>query len=303
MNGEIIHNRLHEIKYLIYKEAKMLFGALIFATEYAMHPAELAKALEERGFESLWVPEHTHIPVSRRSPWPDGKELPKEYWHTYDPFVALTAAAMATSRLRIATGICLVIKRDPIITAKEVASLDQLSGGRFIFGIGGGWNAEEMENHGTDFRKRWRVLRERVLAMKEIWTQDEPQYHGEFVNFDRIWSHPKPKQKPHPPILMGGDSPKTFDRVIEFCDGWIPIVGTNPAVVAEKIAILHKRAEEAGRDPKQISVSLARYRAEPDRRMVDELEKIGVERVVITVPSANKETLLPLLDKYAVLIS
>ncbi len=151
-----------------------------------MHPANLARAAEERGFESIWVPEHTHIPVSRRSPWPGGGDLPKEYWHTYDPFIALTVAAMATSKLKVATGICLVVERDPIITAKEVASLDQLSGGHFIFGIGGGWNAEEMENHGTDFKNRWKVLRERILAMKEIWVKDEAEFHGEFVNFNKI---------------------------------------------------------------------------------------------------------------------
>lgn len=277
----------------------MLFGVSIFATEYAMQPADLGRALEERGFESLWLPEHTHIPASRRSPWPGGKDLPKEYWHTYDPFIALTAAAMATSRLRIATGICLVIERDPIITAKEVASLDQLSKGRFLFGIGGGWNAEEMENHGTDFKKRWRVLRERVLAMKEIWTQEEAEFHGEFVNFDKIWSHPKPIQKPHPPILMGGDGRKTFDRVIEFCDGWIPI-GLESAAIAEKTAILHQRAEAAGRDPRKISVSL--FGARPERGTFDDYENAGVGRLIFGLPSANKETLLPLLDKYAAII-
>src|SRR5438034_8801129 len=169
----------------------MLIGAAIFATDYAIRPDELARDLEQRGYESLWLPEHTHIPASRRSPYPGGGDLPKEYWHTHDPFLALTAAAIATKKLRVATGICLIIQRDPIITAKEVASLDMLSGGRFIFGIGGGWNADEMENHGTIFKKRWRVLRERVLAMKEIWTKEEAEFHGEFVRFDKIWSHPK----------------------------------------------------------------------------------------------------------------
>ncbi len=277
----------------------MLFGASIFATAYAMRPVDLARALEQRGFESLWLPEHTHIPASRRSPWPGGGDLPKEYWHTYDPFIALTAAAMATTRLRIATGICLIVERDPIITAKEVASLDQLSGGRFLFGIGGGWNAEEMANHGTEFKKRWRVLRERVLAMKEIWTQEEAEFHGEFVNFDKLWSHPKPAQKPHPPILMGGDGPTTFDRVIEFCNGWIPIGARAPGL-QEKIATLRQRAEAAGRDPRHISVSI--FGATPDRGTVDELEKAEVERVIFGLPSADKETLLPLLDKYAALI-
>jgi probable F420-dependent oxidoreductase len=264
-----------------------------------MHPANLARALEERGFESLWLPEHTHIPASRCSPWPGGKDLPREYWHTYDPFVALTAVAMATTRLRIATGICLIIERDPITTAKEVASLDQLSGGRFIFGIGGGWNAEEMENHGTGFKKRWRVLRERILAMKEIWTQDEAEFHGEFVNFDKIWSYPKPVQKPYPPILMGGDGPTTFDRVIEFCNGWLPI-GIEPADMVKKIAALRKRAEMAGRDPKRVSVSV--YSARPEQRAIEELEKAEVERLIFRLPSADGETLLPLIDRYATLI-
>src|SRR2546429_4969741 len=186
-------------------EAAMRLGVVSCPAEYAIRPDELARALEERGFESLWVPEHTHIPASRRSPWPGGADLPKDYWHAYDPFLALTAAAMATSRLRLGTGICLVIERDPIITAKEVASLDRLSGGRVLFGIGGGWNAEEMGDHGTAWKSRWRLLRERVLAMKEIWTKKEPQFHGDFVNFDKILADPKPVQKPHPPILIGGD--------------------------------------------------------------------------------------------------
>ena len=203
---------------------------------------------------------------------------------------------MATSRLRLGTGICLVIERDPIITAKEVASLDRLSGGRVIFGIGGGWNAEEMEHHGTDFKKRWRVLRERVLAMKEIWTKEEAEFHGEFVNFDKIWSHPKPLQKPHPPILMGGDGATTFDRVIEFADGWMPIArqGRNPSA---KIPELRARAEKAGRDPKSISVTI--FFAKPDKPSVDSLRSAGVERAIFGLPSAGRETVLPLLDAYA----
>src|SRR5438552_4223911 len=167
----------------------MHIAAGMFATDYAIRPDDLARELEQRGFESLWLPEHTHIPASRRSPYPAGGDLPKEYWHTHDLFVALTAAAIATKKIRIATGICLIIERDPITTAKEIASLDVLSGGRFVFGIGGGWNVEEMENHGTNHRQRWRVLRERVLAMKEIWTKDDAELHGEFGNFVKIWSY------------------------------------------------------------------------------------------------------------------
>lgn len=278
----------------------MLYGLAMFATDYAMAPQELARALEERGFESLWLPEHTHIPASRRSPWPGGGDLPREYWHTYDLFVALTAAAMATTRLKVATGICLVVERDPIITAKEVASLDRLSGGRLIFGIGGGWNAEEMENHGTAFRTRWRLLRERVLAMKEIWTKEEAEYHGQFVNFDRIWSHPKPLQKPHPPIIMGGDGPTTFDRVIEFCDGWMPI-RRGPLHIPEKVAALRRRAEQAGRDPRSISVSI--WGAPADRAALDELQGAGVDRAVFVIPAAGRDGALARLDALVPLLT
>ncbi len=279
----------------------MLFGVAMFATDYAMGPHELARAVEERGFESLWLPEHTHIPASRRSPWPGGADLPKEYWHTYDLFVALTAAAMATTRLKVATGICLVIERDPIITAKEVASLDRLSNGRFIFGIGGGWNAEEMENHGTNFKTRWRLLRERVLAMQEIWTKEEAEYHGEFVKFDKIWSHPKPVQTPHPPIIMGGDGPTTFDRVIEFCDGWMPIGARVRVPIREKMATLRRQAERAGRDPNSISVSI--WGAKPDRAALDDLQRAGVDRAIFVVPAADRAAVLARLDTLVPLIA
>jgi len=277
----------------------MHFGIAMFATEYAISPSELASEIEQRGFESIWFPEHTHIPASRRTPWPGGGELPREYWHTYDSFIALTAAASATTRLRLGTGVCLVIERDPIVTAKEVATLDRLSNGRVIFGIGGGWNAEEMGNHGTDFKLRWRVLRERTLAMKQIWTEDEAEFHGEFVNFDPIWSFPKPVQKPHPPILMGGDGPTTFDRVIEFCDGWMPI-GFRLVNVEEKIAALRRRAEEADRDPSSISVTI--FGAKPERKALEDLERAGVERAIFYVPSDGRDKVLPVLDRYVQMI-
>ena len=271
-------------------------GVAMFATHYAIRPDELARELEQRGFESFWVPEHTHIPASRTSPWPGGGDLPKEYWHSYDPFVALTAAATATSRIKLGTGICLVIERDPIVTAKEVASLDHLSGGRVLFGIGGGWNLEEMAHHGTDPKTRWRLLRERVLAMKELWTKDEAEFHGEFVNFDRSWSYPKPAQRPHPPIIMGGDGARTFDRVLEFCDGWMPL-GRRPADFAPRIADLRQRAKAAGRDPKSISVTV--FGVRPDRRALDTLAGAGVDRVVFMAPSADRETVLPHVDQCA----
>jgi probable F420-dependent oxidoreductase len=274
----------------------MSFGVVMFPTEYSMAPGDLARALEERHFESVWFPEHTHIPASRRSPWPGGGDLPKEYWSAYDPFLALTAAAMTTSQLRLGTGICLVVERDPIVTAKEVATLDRLSNGRVVFGIGGGWNAEEMENHGTRFPQRWRVLRERVLAMKEIWTKEEAEFHGEFVSFDPIWAHPKPVQQPHPPIVMGGDGPRTFERVIEFADGWMPILRPHTNPVA-KIPELRQRAEKAGRDPKSISISI--FFAKPDKAAVESLAKAGVDRAIFGLPSAGKDKVLPLLDAYA----
>ena len=271
----------------------MHFGVMMFPTDYSMRPDELAREAETRGFESLWFPEHTHIPTSRKSPWPGGGDLPKEYWHAYDPFIALTAAALVTRQLRLGTGICLVVERDPIVTAKEVASLDRLSNGRFLFGIGGGWNAEEMEHHGTAFKTRWRVLRERVLAMKEIWTKDEAKFHGEFVNFEGIWSYPKPVQKPHPPVLMGGDGPTTFDRVLEFCDGWIPL-GRRPSDMAEKVATLRKRAQSAGRDPRTVPVTI--FGVKPERGAIESFAHAGADRVIFMLPSADRDVVLPLLD-------
>jgi probable F420-dependent oxidoreductase len=280
----------------------MLYGATMFITDFSVRPDELARLLEERGFESLWAPEHTHIPANRRSPWPGGPELPKDYWHTYDPFVALTAAALVTERLKLGTGICLMVQRDPITTAKEVASLDLLSNGRVLFGIGGGWNAEEMEDHGTSFKLRWRVMRERILAMKEIWTQEEAEFHGRYVNFDKLWAYPKPVQQPHPPVIMGGDAPTTFDRVIEYCDGWMPIYGRlrpGPSL-PDKIGELRRRAQEAGRDPASISVSV--YGARPDAETIEKLAAAGVERAVLPLPSAARDVVEPLLDRYAALL-
>ncbi|HYE92573.1 MAG TPA: LLM class F420-dependent oxidoreductase [Terriglobales bacterium] len=275
----------------------MHYGIVMFPTDYAIRPDDLAKAAEQRGFESLWVPEHTHIPASRKSPWPGGGPLPKEYWHSHDPFVALAMAAAVTTKLKLGTGICLVIERDPITTAKEVASLDFLSKGRFLFGIGGGWNAEEMEHHGTPFKTRWRVLRERVLAMKELWTKEEAEFHGEFVNFDKSWAYPKPVQKPHPPILMGGDGPTTIDRVLEFCDGWMPIAARMQNG-AEKIAELQRRAKEKGRGP----IPVTAFMPKPDRAVLDGLEAAGCDRVVLGLPSDGADKVLGILDGYTKLM-
>jgi len=278
----------------------MHHGVFIFATDFAVPIAELARAAEQRGFESLFVPEHTHIPASRRSPWAGGPTLPREYWHTLDPFVALATAAAVTTRLKVGTGICLIIERDPITTAKEVASLDFVSGGRTLFGIGGGWNAEEMENHGTDFKSRFRLLRERVLAMKEIWTKEEAAFHGEFVNFDPMWSHPKPVQKPHPPVLLGGESGHTLQRVVDFCDGWFPRGRAGDDTIVQGLADLRARAARAGRDMKTLSVSV--FGAKPDPAVLERYAAAGVTRVLFGLPSAGRDTVLPLLDQYARLV-
>jgi probable F420-dependent oxidoreductase len=277
----------------------MHYGVLIFPTEYAIRIDELARAAEERGFESLFVTEHTHIPASRRTPFPGGAELPKEYSHTLDPFVALTAAAAATRTLKVGTGICLIIEHDPIMTAKSVASLDLLSNGRFLFGIGGGWNAEEMENHGTAFKTRFRLLRERVLAMKAIWTREAAEFHGEFVNFDPIWSSPKPVQKPHPPILLGGESGHTLQRVVDFCDGWFPR-GRAADAILPGLADLKARAARAGRDMKTISVSV--FGAKADEATLATYAGAGITRAILRLPSEPREAVLPLLDRHAKLI-
>ena len=277
-------------------------GILMFATDYSIRIDELAREAEARGFESLFVPEHTHIPTSRRTPFPGGAELPKEYMHTLDPFVALTAVAAATRRLRVGTGICLVIQHDPIVTAKEVATLDLVSGGRFEFGVGAGWNADEMENHGTAYSTSFQVMRERVLAMKAIWTRETADFHGRFVNFDPIWAYPKPVQKPHPPVLLGGESEHTLRRVVEFCDGWFPR-GRNAADAGPVLAGLDRLgvlARQAGRDPKTISTSV--FGARPDAPVLDGYRAAGVTRAVFRLPPEGRDRILPLLDQYAKLI-
>jgi probable F420-dependent oxidoreductase len=277
----------------------MHIGVTMFCTDYSMRIDDLARETEARNFESLFVPEHTHIPTSRRSPFGGGGELPKEYWHTLDPFVGLMAAAAVTKKLKIGTGICLIIERDTIVTAKAAATLDFLSGGRFLFGIGAGWNAEEMENHGTEFKTRFRKMREQVLAMKEIWTKDEPKFHGDYVNFDPIWSWPKPVQKPGPPVLLGGESGHTLQRVVDYCEGWFPR-GRAADKILPGMKDLEARAQKAGRDMKTISVNV--FGAAPDEAVLDSYRKAGVTRVMLRLPSEPREAILPLLDKHAKLI-
>jgi len=276
----------------------MKYGIAMFPTDYAIPIDELARELEARAFESVWLPEHTHIPASRKSPWPGGPNLPREYWHTLDPFVALGAAAVVTKTLKLGTGICLVIERDPILLAKEVASLDHLSQGRVLFGIGGGWNAEEMEHHGTPFAERWKILRERIGALKAIWTQDESEFHGKYVNFEKLWSYPKPVQKPYPPILMGGAGPHARQRAVDFDGHWIPIGGrAYSEPIAESLADFRARAEKAGRDPATLTVTI--FGVAPDEPRLAALRDAGITRAVFFVPSATRDVVLPLLDQYA----
>ncbi len=273
----------------------MKFGITMFPTDYAIGPGELAREVEAHGFESLFFPEHTHIPASRRSPWPGGPDLPEEYSHTLDLFVAMTAAAAATERLLVGSGICLVIERDPITLAKEVASLDFVSGGRALLGIGAGWNLEEMENHGTNPARRWRRMRETIEAMRAIWGNDEGEYHGELVDFDPIWQWPKPVQEAGPPVIIGGDGPNTLKRVARYGDGWMPIDGRNRDDFAPAIAELNDLAAAEGRGP--MTVSLFGAGSNPAR--LEKHAKAGVDRIVFLVPPAPADVVLPKLEANA----
>ncbi len=267
----------------------MEFGVGYFPTHDAMGPGALARMVEERGQESLFFAEHTHIPASRETPWPAGRPLPRKYWHCYDLFVALTAAAAATSRLRVGSGICLVTERDPIVTAKEVASVDHLSGGRLEFGVGAGWNREELRNHGTDPRVRMAVLRERVEAMRAIWTQDEASYAGEHVAFDRIWSYPKPVQRPHPPILVGGDGPTVLDRVLAFGDAWFPTWRGEEALLA-------RAAELRARADRPVEVQVIGVPADP--AVLARLRDAGIRRAVRWMPSGGRSVVEAALERW-----
>src|SRR6201995_4312434 len=246
-------------------EERMHFGAGMFFTDYSMTPGELAIALEERGFDSVWLPEGSHIPLSRESPFPSGGELPKKYYDAMDPFVALMAAAAVTRTLKVGTGICLIAQRDPIQTAKLVASIDQLSGGRFLFGVGNGWNKDEMANHGTKFATRPKLARERIEAMKAIWTQSKAEYHGEFVNFDPMMTWPKPAQNPHPPVILGGAFPYGGRRAIRYGDGWGPHAGRPEYEdVSVFLPQFHQMVKEAGRDVASLPVTMFRVVEELD---------------------------------------
>lgn len=273
----------------------MDLGVCYFPTDYGIDMSELGRALEDRGFKSLYLPEHTHIPLSRRTPFPGGGELPKRYSHTHDPFVALSFAAAVTKKLKLGTGILLVPQHEPIVTAKAIASLDQLSSGRFVFGIGGGWNVDEMENHGATHANRFKIMREHVLAMKALWTEEKASYHGEFVKFDPVWSWPKPKQRPNPPILLGGETDHTLRRIIEYCDGWLPRPrGFDPVQGIER---LHRMASEKKRDPKSLSVTV--FGAPADSAVLASYAKSGIDGALLAIPDASRDEILHQLDQWA----
>ena len=270
-------------------------GIFYFATEYGHNVVDVARDAEQRGFESLWLPEHTHIPVSRKTPYAGGAELPEEYTHTLDPFVALAAVATATKRIRLATGISLLIEHDTITMAKTVATLDLLSNGRAILGVGGGWNREEAEHHGVEWSQRFQQLEEQISAIKVIWANEEASFHGDHVRFGPIWSWPKPIQRPHPPIVLGGETDHTLRRVIKHCDGWLPRA-RDPEIIVRGIARLNELAQEAGRDPESISINV--FAPRPDAELIDRFKSMGVARIVLWLPPEDRNAVSRRLDGY-----
>jgi probable F420-dependent oxidoreductase len=271
-------------------------GLTLFCTDRSMDPVELAREAEARGFHSLYIPEHTHIPTSRRTPPPTGDaELPEEYKRTLDPFVALAAAASVTERIRLGTGIALVAQHDTLALAKTIASLDHLSGGRVVLGIGYGWNVEEMESHGVDVKRRRSLVREKMLAMQALWSQEVAEFRGEFVRFEPSWQWPKPVQQPRPPVLIGGGAgPKLFAAIAEFGDGWLPIGG---AGMKAAIPELRRAFEAAGRDPAELQV--APMGVLPDAGKLDHYREVGVTECVLRLPSAPRDVVLPKLDAFS----
>lgn len=268
------------------------FGISIFPTDYSIQPARLAREVEDRGFDSLFFPEHTHIPASRKTPFPGGGDLSRDYWHGHDPFVALASCAAVTERIRLGTGVCLVVERDPITTAKVIASLDTISNGRVILGVGAGWNREEMENHGTDYGNRWKILKEKIEAMRAIWTHEEAEYHGEFVDFDPIWCWPKPVQENGPPVWIGANSKYVFDRIAEYADGWMPIGGLGSGNMDR----LKSALDAKGRRIEDITLTL--FGMWPDAEQLRGRSAQGFDEFVFNVPAAGADEVLPILDKY-----
>ncbi|HKD70453.1 MAG TPA: LLM class F420-dependent oxidoreductase [Candidatus Binataceae bacterium] len=278
----------------------MEVGVSYVPTWNAIYPAQLAMAAEERGLDALFVPEHTHVPVNESVPWPP-QAFAEQYKNMFDNMIALSTAAAVTRRIKVGTSICLVTEHDPIVLAKQVASLDRLSGGRFVFGVGSGGRIEEMAHHGVAWKNRWKVFRERIEAMKQIWANEEAEYHGEFVNFDAIRCPPRPVQKPHPPILLGAMASRSLDRIVDYCDGWLPQrvpIETFKTMLKD----LRGRAEARGRDPKTIRITVHRFvwqKIEPEKAALDEYAREGVERVIYRIPSEGKEQTLARLDQLA----
>jgi len=278
----------------------MEVGVSYVPTWNAIDPAQMARAIEERGLDALFVPEHTHVPVNESVPWPP-QAFAEQYKIMFDNMIALATAAAVTKRIKVGTSICLVTEHDPIVLAKQVASIDLLSGGRFVFGVGSGGRIEEMAHHGVAWKNRWKVFRERIEAMKEIWTHEIAEYHGEFVNFDAIRCPPRPAQKPHPPVLLGAMASRSLDRIVEYCDGWLPQrvpIETFKTLLKD----LRRRAEARGRDPKTIRITAHRFvweKIEPEKAALDEYEREGVERVIYRIPSESPEQTLPRLDELA----
>ena len=271
-------------------------GVMTFPTAYSMAIGELAAALEERGFESLWLTEHSHIPVAH-SPWPGGPKLPASYYDVYDPIVGLAVAAEHTTTLRLGTAVLIMPQRDPIQLAKSLATIDVISGGRLEVGIGGGWNLAEMANHGTDPTRRFRRMREGAEAMVAIWTEATAEYHGELIDFDPIQAWPKPVQRPHPKIHVGGAAPSALQRVVRYGDGWIPMTGRGDGDLIDHVGELRRLAAAAGRDPDALEVTICG--APQDRAKLDEYVDAGVDRVLFVLPSKGRDEILPRLDRLA----
>lgn len=276
----------------------MDIGLIMFPTDLGMQPDELAVAAQERGFSTLWFPEHSHIPVSRATPWggvAGAPPLPEQYWRTYDQFIALSIAAAATTRIGLATGICLVAQHDPVWLAKQVASLDALSGGRVVFGVGYGWNHEEMATHGVDIAHRRAVVRERILACKELWTRNEAEFHGQYVDFEKSWAWPKPTQRPYPPIVLGSSpTPLHFRHIVEWADAWMPIDGRYP--IESEWPVLLRTAEDAGRDP--ATLRLGTYAATPESGRLESLRSAGATFIGLQLPSLDRDAAMRAIDEY-----
>jgi probable F420-dependent oxidoreductase len=275
----------------------MLFGVHVFPTQFSIQPNEIARATEERGLESVWFPEHTHIPVRFLNTPGRGASLPEYYWQTYDIFIAMTLAATVTKNIKVGTGVCLVVERNPIFLAKETATFDLLSKGRLIFGIGAGWLEAEMADHGVVYRTRFQLLKEQIQAIKAIWTTAEPEFHGKLVNFDKMKMFPKPYQQPHPPILMGGSGDKAIECAVELCEGWAPWC-MEWIKVKETITKLKEKAVANGRDPKTLEISLFEA-VIPGKKTLEEMETAGVKRLILTIFGQSREDALPALDLLA----